>query len=507
MPYHIVTEDGKYQVKNSDTGDNIGKPHDTRKEASDHLKALYSNVTDATMQYTNTMNAAVKFEADQINPRLLHFHDFILARAEINKNKDAVDERGIKELAETIPGMPIDYNHDGKKNVGFFSAGRVGSDNELRVDGAIWLDRCEENGVEPQEVLDGLYGMSIEADATTAECSVCHQIYSNADKYCEHLQVEGDDFGLRSRLKHNATRIMRGLRALGGAFTKNPAGSGTGMDSMSGIRFAASHINVEATMANELNASEIVELWINNIVASAIEAGEISKREDVSDADKKRAEKEYGDVEYADEKNKKYPLDKEHIHSAWSYINMPKNAAKYSSEELAAIKGKIQRAAKKLGMEISEDEKKNKENASTMDDEKNKNEKSSGEDGDEDEMKANYEAAKKQVEELGKKLEAENKQKAEMEGKLQAAEEQLTEVKQKLEAAQLVIKEHRVNELRASFVGSVMDEAEFTAKQDMLYALPQDAIELMTRTNKPKGERQQMMAAVEPTEATEPRLF
>lgn len=69
---------------------------------------------------------------------------------------------------------------------------------------------------------------------------------------------------------------------------------------------------------------------------------EKAKRADVSAADKKRAVAEYGDVKYADPENKKYPVDSEkHIRAAWSYINMPRNAKKYDSKKLAAIKGKI----------------------------------------------------------------------------------------------------------------------------------------------------------------------
>jgi hypothetical protein len=72
-------------------------------------------------------------------------------------------------------------------------------------------------------------------------------------------------------------------------------------------------------------------------------------RKDVSPADKKAAEKEYGKVAYADPANKKYPVDtEEHIRAAWSYINMPKNAAKYSPEEVKAIKSKIVAAWKKV---------------------------------------------------------------------------------------------------------------------------------------------------------------
>ncbi len=55
----------------------------------------------------------------------------------------------------------------------------------------------------------------------------------------------------------------------------------------------------------------------------------------------------YGDVEYADpghqdDKKKRYPLDSEkHIRAAWNYIHKPKNADKYSAEELNHVKLKI----------------------------------------------------------------------------------------------------------------------------------------------------------------------
>ncbi len=64
-------------------------------------------------------------------------------------------------------------------------------------------------------------------------------------------------------------------------------------------------------------------------------------------------DKPYGSVEYADpghqkDGKKRYPVDTEdHIRSAWNYINKPKNAGKYSSENLASIKAKIVAAWKK----------------------------------------------------------------------------------------------------------------------------------------------------------------
>jgi hypothetical protein len=82
-------------------------------------------------------------------------------------------------------------------------------------------------------------------------------------------------------------------------------------------------------------------------------AGRIRRREDVNP---ERGEHEYGDVEFADPTNNKYPIDTpEHIRAAWSYINHADNAAKYTKDEVESIKSRIKRAAKSHGVEISEE--------------------------------------------------------------------------------------------------------------------------------------------------------
>lgn len=71
---------------------------------------------------------------------------------------------------------------------------------------------------------------------------------------------------------------------------------------------------------------------------------------------KKGSPKPYGDVEYADPKNGKYPIDtKEHARAAWGYINQSDNADKYplNGVTLAQVKGKIAAACKKFGIDIS----------------------------------------------------------------------------------------------------------------------------------------------------------
>lgn len=79
----------------------------------------------------------------------------------------------------------------------------------------------------------------------------------------------------------------------------------------------------------------------------------ISRRDDVNPDE---GEHKYGDVEFADPTNKKYPIDSEqHVRSAWSYINKKSNADKYDPDEVEAIKGRITRAAKRFDIDINDD--------------------------------------------------------------------------------------------------------------------------------------------------------
>jgi len=79
----------------------------------------------------------------------------------------------------------------------------------------------------------------------------------------------------------------------------------------------------------------------------------IDRREDVNP---QTGEHKYGDVEFADPVNNKYPIDTpEHVRAAWNYINHKDNAAKYDKDEVDLIKKRIKGAAKKHGVEISEE--------------------------------------------------------------------------------------------------------------------------------------------------------
>lgn len=80
---------------------------------------------------------------------------------------------------------------------------------------------------------------------------------------------------------------------------------------------------------------------------------QIEHRDDVNPREGLR---EYGDVQFADPVNHKYPIDSaEHVRAAWSYINHKDNAAKYDADEVKTIKDRIKKAAEKHGVEISSD--------------------------------------------------------------------------------------------------------------------------------------------------------
>jgi len=83
------------------------------------------------------------------------------------------------------------------------------------------------------------------------------------------------------------------------------------------------------------------------IPAGLVNAKDVAKREDVNP---KTGKKEYGDVPFADMKNKKYPIDEEHIRNALSRWGDPKNRAQYSPEDQKVIGGRIHAAAKRMGI-------------------------------------------------------------------------------------------------------------------------------------------------------------
>ncbi len=69
--------------------------------------------------------------------------------------------------------------------------------------------------------------------------------------------------------------------------------------------------------------------------------------------------KNISDTDFADPVNHKYPIDKEHVMAAWSYINKPENRTKggYTPAEWALMQKRVKAAMKKYGHEVAEEKK------------------------------------------------------------------------------------------------------------------------------------------------------
>lgn len=91
---------------------------------------------------------------------------------------------------------------------------------------------------------------------------------------------------------------------------------------------------------------------------TACPADEIRLASDDEESDGNK--KPYGDVAYADpgyqaDGKARYPVDEKHIHAAISYFSKAKNRAQYTAAQVKSIWGRIKSAAKKHGVQMSDD--------------------------------------------------------------------------------------------------------------------------------------------------------
>lgn len=243
---------------------------------------------------------------------LLLFHDAVLVRAEVNKNKDGIPAEEIEALRETIALMPITKEHNPRTIVGFFTDGRLGGGNALLVDGVIFARRFPEVA---RDILAGKMGLSVEAVAEVAICGECGTVFDREGEYCEHLRGSTED--------RKAVRWLRRLKAIGGAVTRTPAGTDCTFRTEDG----------KIILTSFLEGGEPMDVW-----------GETKHAH-------KSPPKGYPEdrEQYADPENYKYPIDDEHIRAAIAYFNHEgqREAGGYSEEEWAAIGRRIAQAATK----------------------------------------------------------------------------------------------------------------------------------------------------------------
>ena len=243
MPWEIREENGQYCVYKKDG--ELKKCYRSKARATAYLKALYANVPDAKGSEEivfEQVNGTVHFDlVAQAEGDLLVFKNAVLARAETNRNRDEIDADGIRDLAATIAGRPIDFEHDPRINVGFYTSGRATQDNALSVDGAIWADRYPKVA---EDVKNGSLLQSIEATAQSAMCSLCGGVFASKDDYCDHL---------KGRRGSDVVRKLKDLKAKGGGVTYKPAGTNTAFSNE--IFMVASH-QEDATVKSQAESKE-----------------------------------------------------------------------------------------------------------------------------------------------------------------------------------------------------------------------------------------------------------
>ena len=74
----------------------------------------------------------------------MRFRNAVLVVAESNRNRDTIGEEEIAAICATLPGRPIDNDHNFGEVVGVFTEatpGKVGDTWGASVGGLIWADR------------------------------------------------------------------------------------------------------------------------------------------------------------------------------------------------------------------------------------------------------------------------------------------------------------------------------------------------------------------------------
>jgi len=179
-----------------------------------------------------------------VTGRILRFKNAALAHATRNANGDGLTSEGLKELAETLPLMPIDVDHQRRNVMGVFTSARtrdwvrkdgvIIKDGELVTDGIIFADNYP---VETAEVMNGERKLSIFARAKRVVCSVCHKSIQSVNDYCSHL---------KNIHATGATRYLFGLTAYGAATTKDPADADATFDTENGLVMIAMEVDMSS---------------------------------------------------------------------------------------------------------------------------------------------------------------------------------------------------------------------------------------------------------------------
>ncbi|MCB0205478.1 MAG: hypothetical protein KDH89_11725 [Anaerolineae bacterium] len=188
------------------------------------------------MEYEDGDIEPISLEAALSKPRRyvrkINFRNWAVAKQERNKNGDFVSSDNLSEFITSIgTGYPVTDVHpsSGRPTIfGIVTGGNKalveedGSVNEYAMTNGFWW-----SGRYPKLVRETISGdrlPSIEAMATEEECSLCGYRFGPGDPPCDHLQP----LFAGSKLPDNVSRLHYGLKAIGVASVRNPAGSDVG---------------------------------------------------------------------------------------------------------------------------------------------------------------------------------------------------------------------------------------------------------------------------------------
>jgi len=149
------------------------------------------------------------------------------------------------------------------------------------------------------------------------------------------------------------------MAVVGIDFTSRPGVEGAQIESANFVESyegGMSHVFFEsveeaeiAELFNEETPEEentrLIKEAVNEAVNSVLDKGN-NISEDVK----------YADPGYQSDNQKRYPIDTaKHVRAAWAYINVESNASKYTSAQLGRVKSRIKSAAKKFGINVTEE--------------------------------------------------------------------------------------------------------------------------------------------------------
>lgn len=144
--------------------------------------------------------------------------------------------------------------------------------------------------------------------------------------------LNGLSVGFHMRDKEGSWEIVRGKRHIKKA----------NLQEISIVGFPANR------QARVVSVKQQIDEWRQSLGLDPCDIAELLELFKADD-NKPYGDTRYADPGYQDDGVKRYPIDTErHVRSAWSYINMPKNAAAYTRDQLAKIKARIIAAWKRL---------------------------------------------------------------------------------------------------------------------------------------------------------------